>query len=73
VVVQVVDRLLDAARVAAPDRVLDVATGSGNAAEAAARRGVFVIGLTSPPSSYGEPGLSTSRSASRVLMPMRCR
>jgi SAM-dependent methyltransferase len=45
VVAQVVEPLLDGVRVAAPDRVLDVATGSGGVAEAAARRGAFVIGL----------------------------
>jgi ubiquinone/menaquinone biosynthesis C-methylase UbiE len=45
VVVQAVEPLLDAAGVTEPDRVLDVATGAGVVAAAAARRGAVVTGL----------------------------
>jgi SAM-dependent methyltransferase len=45
VVAQSVEPLLDAVRVAAADTVLDVATGSGPAAAAAAGRGATVIGV----------------------------
>jgi ubiquinone/menaquinone biosynthesis C-methylase UbiE len=44
-VAQVVEPLLDAARVGPADRVLDVATGAGVAAAAAARRGAAVVGV----------------------------
>jgi SAM-dependent methyltransferase len=44
-VAQTVEPLLDAARVTAGDRVLDVATGTGPVADAAARRGASVVGL----------------------------
>jgi SAM-dependent methyltransferase len=44
-VAQTVEPLLDAARVSAGDRVLDVATGTGLVAAAAARRGASVVGL----------------------------
>jgi SAM-dependent methyltransferase len=45
VVVQVVEPMLDAVRVGSADRVLDVATGSGVVAAAAARRGADVVGV----------------------------
>ena len=45
VVAQAVEPLLDAAAVAAEDRVVDVATGAGIVAAAAVRRGASVIGL----------------------------
>jgi SAM-dependent methyltransferase len=45
VVAQVVEPLLDAVAVAAADRVVDVATGPGIVAAAAARRGASVVGL----------------------------
>jgi ubiquinone/menaquinone biosynthesis C-methylase UbiE len=45
VVAQAVEPLLDAAAVAAADRVVDVATGTGIVAAAAARRGASAIGL----------------------------
>jgi len=45
VVAQVIEPLLDAARVGASDRVLDVATGSGVVAAAVARRGASVVGV----------------------------
>ena len=44
VVAQVIDPLLDAVTVAASDAVLDVATGSGVVAVAAAARGAAVRG-----------------------------
>ena len=45
VVAQVVDPLLDAVEVGAGDRVVDVATGAGIVAAAAARRGASAFGL----------------------------
>jgi SAM-dependent methyltransferase len=45
VVAQVVEPLLDAARVSAGDRVLDIATGTGVVAAAAAARGADVVGV----------------------------
>ena len=45
VVAQAVEPLLDAARVTGADRVVDVATGTGVVATAAARRGALVLGL----------------------------
>lgn len=45
VVAQSVEPLLDAAGVAGPDRVLDVATGDGVVAGAAERRGALVLGV----------------------------
>ena len=45
VVAQAVEPLLDAVEVRATDRVVDVATGAGIVAAAAARRGASVIGL----------------------------
>ena len=45
VVVQVIEPMLDALSVGAADRVLDVATGTGLAAAAAAGRGAAVVGI----------------------------
>ena len=45
VVAQVIEPLLDAAGVGPADRVLDVATGAGVVAAAAARRGAAVVGV----------------------------
>ena len=45
VVAQVIGPMLDALAVGPPDAVLDVATGSGVVAEAAAARGAAVVGL----------------------------
>ena len=44
------ERLIEALDISARERVLDVATGSGNAALAAARRGSTVVGVDYVPS-----------------------
>ncbi len=49
-IVWVAEQLIESADVQAGDRVLDVATGSGNAAIAAARRNAVVVGVDYVPS-----------------------
>ena len=70
-------RVVAAAGIAAGDRVLDVATGTGNAALAAARAGADVTGLDLTPdllevAARGPPPRA-SRSTSSPATPRRCR
>ena len=76
-IVIVSELLIEALDVHSTERVLDVATGSGNAAMAAARRGCAAVGIDYVPASWTAPGSvprpMASRSNSSRVMPRTCR